>query len=146
MHNGEFEQGRLDEPQSGAWYDAEQREEWIMLAGALSVLFAAIAGVLVLLARRRPTRLQRAEAALAAAAGRAEYAARTVRKQGPSMVAHSASRAEQAARAVRKQGPSILRQGVEQTGKAVERTRAVGDSVVGGTQDLFGRVQKRINR
>jgi hypothetical protein len=39
-----------------------------------------------------------------------------------------------------------LRQGVERTGKAVERTRAVGDSVVGGTQDLFGRVQKRIHR
>jgi len=68
--------------------------------------------------------LDRAEAALAAAALQAEQAARTVRKQGPGLLVKGADRVEQAARTVRKQGPGLLvRSGerVEQWGRAIRK-------------------------
>ncbi|HEX5688957.1 MAG TPA: hypothetical protein VFX76_03095, partial [Roseiflexaceae bacterium] len=126
MQNSDFDQHELD--RMGMDYEGGDEGTWdqeqlVMLAAGLSVLFAAIAGVLVLLARRRrPTRLQRAEAALANAATRAEQAARTVRKQGPGMLERGARRTEELARTVRKQGPSVVVKSgerVEQFGRAI---------------------------
>ena len=144
MQNDNFNYEEVDAMRDNeASYETEWRQEqWIMLAGGLSVLFAAVAGVLILLLRRRrPTRVQRAEAALIAAAERAESAARTVRKQGPPILRRSVQRTEQAVEYTRGVGQGIA----GQTSGAVARTREVGGSVVAGAQDLVGRVQKRIN-
>jgi hypothetical protein len=110
MQNSDFGQEEMGAMDYEAGYDSEWRQEqWIMLAGGLSLLFAVVAGVLLMLARRRrPTRIQRAEAALIAAAERAEGAARTVRKRGPGLLERGARRTEDLARTVRKQGPAVV--------------------------------------
>lgn len=108
MHNGDFEPRYSDALPSES-YDLAQQERWVRLAAGLSVLFAVAAGVMMWLARRRqPTRLRRAEAALARGAGSVEQAARTVRKQGPGLITRGAESVEQAARSVRKQGPAYV--------------------------------------
>src|SRR5207253_5587263 len=124
MQNNNFEHEAADHQaeDSTAEYSAYEREQqqqrWIMIAGGLSVFFAAVAGVLFLLWRRlRPTRLDRAEASLVAAAIAAEQAARTVRKQGPTLIERGALSVEQAARTARKQGPAV----VVRSGERVER-------------------------
>lgn len=101
------------------------RDTILVVAGGLSIVLAATAGVwLAFRTRRPPTRIERAEASLAHAATRAEQAARTVRKQAPSIVERSAARVEQAARTVRKQGPTAIERGgarIEQWGRAIRK-------------------------
>jgi len=108
--------------QTGLFSD---QDRLMLIAGGLSVVFAAIAGILLILARRRPpTRIQRAEASLISAAQRAEQAARLVRKQGPGLVERGAGSVEQAARMVRKQGPGLVVKGgerVEQWGRTIRK-------------------------
>ena len=99
------------------------RDTILVVAGGLSVILAAATGVwLAFRTRRPPTRIERAEASLAHAATRAEQAARTVRKQAPSIVERSAARVEQAARTVRKQAPGIV---AERAGRAEKAARHV---------------------
>jgi hypothetical protein len=168
MQNSDFDRMDGDALLDETHDRRRQQNQWIMIAGGLSLLFAAIAGVLIMRSRRRPTQLQRAEASLVAAAIAAEQAARTVRKQGPGMLARGAEsveraartvrkqgpgmlaqgagRAEQAARTVRKQGPPALRKGYQQTEQAVVRTRAAGAGLADSTQSLVDRVQELVHR
>jgi len=111
--------------------DEGHQERWIMFAGGLSLLFAVVAGVLFLRARRRPTRLQRAE-----------QAARSVRKQGPPLLRQGVQRTGKAVERARTASQEIA----NQAGRAVEYTRAAGSSVAEGTQDLLERAQKRVGR
>ncbi|MEP7191147.1 MAG: hypothetical protein ABI901_18295, partial [Roseiflexaceae bacterium] len=91
MQNNNFEHDAVDHhvedatPEYSAYEREQQQQRRLLIAGGLSVFFAAVAGVLFLLWRRRqPTRLDRAEASLVAAAVAAEQAARKVRQHGPS--------------------------------------------------------------
>jgi len=77
MQNNNFEPDAVDhqaEDATAAYseYEREQQQQRrILIAGGLSLFFAAVAGVLFLLWRRRqPSRLDRAEASLIAAAWR----------------------------------------------------------------------------
>src|SRR3954466_13980219 len=108
MWTPNFQPGEADPMHHEAEYDTGWRQEqWMLIAGGLSVLFAVFAGVLILLARRRPSRLQPAEAALTAAAERSEGAARIVRKRGPGALERGARRTENLAPMFRKQGPAV---------------------------------------
>ena len=164
MQGNDFERASGDMiPRSS--YDIQQQERWIAIGGGLSLLLAAVAGVMLWLARRRrPTRLERAEAALARGASSVEQAARTVRKQGPGLVVRGAERVEQAARSmrkqgppmlaqraesveqaartVRKQGPPMLRRGYARTEQAVDRTRAIGAGIAEQTTPLVERARE----
>ena len=124
MQNNNFEHESIDHHAEDATaeyraYEREQQQQRrIMIAGGLSVFFAVVAGVLFLIWRRRqPTRLDRAEASLVAAAVAAEQAARTVRQHGPSLIERGALSVEQAARTARKQGPAV----VVRSGQRVEQ-------------------------
>ncbi len=126
MQNNNFEHEGEGITEEYSEYERQQQQQrWIMIAGGLSVCFAAIAGVLFLLWRRRqPTRLDRAEASLVAAAAAAEQAARTVRQRGPTLIERGALSVEQAARTARKQGPAVIvRSGerVEQLGRTIRK-------------------------
>jgi hypothetical protein len=72
---------------------------------------------------------------LAEGAGRAEQAARTVRKQGPPMLRKGYHQTEQAVARTREFSAGIA----EQAGRAVERTREVGAGIGETTHGLVER-------
>src|SRR6185436_5006702 len=147
MRTPGFKLGEVHSMQPDAEYDTgRQQEQWIAIAGGLSVLFAAVAGVLILLARRRPSRLQRAEAALVAAAERAEEAARTVRKRGPGALERGARRTEDLARTIRKQGPAVVVRGGERVERFGRAIRKQGPSMLVRTADRMEQVARAVRK
>src|SRR6266508_768292 len=130
MYNHEFERPAGDS-MPNTFEQQYGQDWWLWLAGGLSVVFAAVAGVLLVLARRRrPTRLERAEASLVAAATRAEQAARTVRKQGPAVVVKSGTQVEQWGRMLRKRGPAFLERSADRVEQAARNVRKQAPSMV----------------
>ena len=116
------------------------RDTILVVAGGLSVILAAATGVwLAFRTRRPPTRIERAEASLAHAATRAEQAARTVRKQGPTAIERGGARIEQWGRAIRKQGPGMLADGAERVEQAARTVRKQAPGIVA---ERAGRAEK----
>ena len=116
------------------------RDTILVFAGGLSVILAAATGVwLAFRTRRPPTRIERAEASLAHAATRAEQAARTVRKQGPTAIERGGARIEQWGRAIRKQGPGMLADGAERVEQAARTVRKQAPGIVA---ERAGRAEK----
>ena len=119
---------------SPAYYartDEQKQQQTLMLAGGLSAVLAIVAGVwLAMRTRRPPTRIQRAEATLANAAARAEQAARTVRKQGPSFVERGGSQIERWGRSLRKNGPAVVVNGAARVESAARTVRKQAPGMV----------------